>query len=95
MLNVLLIECRVRQILSLGSHDVFISDVLAVHYNSQVLDEKGADMERSGRTVTVPANPKWPIESADTAFSKGNNFDGRETSPAINSISLREGLEWR
>ncbi|MDI9447267.1 MAG: flavin reductase family protein [Pelotomaculaceae bacterium] len=41
------IECRVRQILSLGSHDVFISDVLAVHYNSQVLDEKGRpDMEK-------------------------------------------------
>jgi flavin reductase (DIM6/NTAB) family NADH-FMN oxidoreductase RutF len=34
------IECRVRQILSLGSHDIFISDVLAVHYSVQALDEK-------------------------------------------------------
>jgi flavin reductase (DIM6/NTAB) family NADH-FMN oxidoreductase RutF len=35
------IECKVRQILPLGSHDVFISDVLAVHYSLEVLDEKG------------------------------------------------------
>ena len=35
------IECRVRQTLSLGSHDAFIADVLAIHYNEDVLDEKG------------------------------------------------------
>jgi flavin reductase (DIM6/NTAB) family NADH-FMN oxidoreductase RutF len=35
------IECRVRQVISPGSHDVFIADVLAVHYNKDVLDENG------------------------------------------------------
>ena len=35
------IECRVRQEIPLGSHNVFIADVLAVHYNEDVLDEKG------------------------------------------------------
>lgn len=35
------IECRVRNVLSLGSHDAFIADVLAVHYNEDVLDENG------------------------------------------------------
>ena len=35
------LECRVRQIVSLGTHDVFIADVLAVHYNNEVLDESG------------------------------------------------------
>lgn len=35
------VECRVKQVLSLGSHDVFIADVLAVHYNENVLDEAG------------------------------------------------------
>lgn len=35
------VECRVRQIIPLGSHDVFIADVLAVHFNKDVLDEKG------------------------------------------------------
>lgn len=35
------LECRVRQIIGLGSHDAFIADVLSVHFNDDVLDEKG------------------------------------------------------
>lgn len=35
------LECKVRQVIPLGSHDVFIADVLAVHYNENILDEKG------------------------------------------------------
>lgn len=34
-------ECKVRQVLHLESHDVFVADVLAVHYNEEILDEKG------------------------------------------------------
>lgn len=35
------VECRVRQEILLGSHNVFIADVLAVHYSKDVLDENG------------------------------------------------------
>lgn len=35
------LECKVRQVLNLESHDVFIADVLAIHYNENVLNEKG------------------------------------------------------
>lgn len=35
------LECRVRDVLSLGSHDVFIADVLTVHYNEDVLKDNG------------------------------------------------------
>ena len=35
------IECRVREIIKLGSHDMFIADVLCVHVNKQLLNEKG------------------------------------------------------
>ncbi len=35
------LECRVSQEIPLGSHNVFIADVLVVHYNEDVLDEKG------------------------------------------------------
>ncbi len=35
------IECRVRQVIPLGSHDVFVGDVLAVHFNEDVLKENG------------------------------------------------------
>lgn len=34
------IECKVRQILPLGSHDMFIADVLAVHADTKYMDEK-------------------------------------------------------
>ncbi|AFM41220.1 conserved protein of DIM6/NTAB family [Desulfosporosinus acidiphilus SJ4] len=32
------IECKVKDTIFLGSHDVFISEVLAVHFNEEVLD---------------------------------------------------------
>ena len=35
------IECRVEQILPLGSHDMFIARVLAVHADKRYMDEKG------------------------------------------------------
>ncbi|MBC7251108.1 MAG: flavin reductase family protein [Anaerolineae bacterium] len=35
------IECRVRQVLSLGSHDLFLGEVVAVQVDEAVLDEQG------------------------------------------------------
>ncbi len=35
------IECRVRQVLSLGSHDLFIGEVVAVQVDKGMLDERG------------------------------------------------------
>lgn len=34
------IECRVKQVLELGSHHMFIADVLAVHADNAYMDEK-------------------------------------------------------
>lgn len=34
------IECKVRQVLELGSHHMFIADVTAVHVDDRYLDEK-------------------------------------------------------
>ncbi|MBQ2804084.1 MAG: flavin reductase family protein [Lachnospiraceae bacterium] len=34
------IECRVREIISLGSHDMFLADVLAVHADEKYMDEQ-------------------------------------------------------
>ena len=34
------IECRVRQIMPLGSHDMFLADVVAVHADEKYMDEK-------------------------------------------------------
>lgn len=35
------IECRVKQVIPLGSHDMFIAEVLAVHADEKYKDEKG------------------------------------------------------
>lgn len=36
------LECKVFDVLSLGSHDMFLADVLAVDVDDDLLDEKGA-----------------------------------------------------
>lgn len=42
------IECRVREILQLGSHDMFLADVLAVHADEKYMDEQNKfHLERS------------------------------------------------
>ena len=33
-------ECKVKQVLELGSHDLFLAEILAVHVDSALLDEK-------------------------------------------------------
>ncbi len=35
------IECRVTQVIPLGSHDMFLAEVVAVHAQKQYMDEKG------------------------------------------------------
>lgn len=43
------IECRVRQVLPLGTHDMFIAEVVNVMVDEQYLDENGKfDMVRAG-----------------------------------------------
>jgi flavin reductase (DIM6/NTAB) family NADH-FMN oxidoreductase RutF len=35
------IECRIRKRLELGSHNLFLAEVVAVHVNSQLVDSRG------------------------------------------------------
>jgi len=35
------LECRVKQVISLGSHDLFLGEIVAVHVSQEVLDERG------------------------------------------------------
>ena len=46
------IECRVREVKELGSHDMFLADVLGVSVDEAYMDEKGKfDMNRAGMMV--------------------------------------------
>ena len=43
------IECRVKEKIPLGSHDMFLADILAVHVFQDLLDEKeGLHLEKAG-----------------------------------------------
>ncbi len=43
------IECRVTQVIPLGSHDMFLAEVVAVDVDERYIDEKGAfHMDRAG-----------------------------------------------
>ena len=43
------LECRVKDILPLGSHDMFLADIVAVDVDPKYVDEKGAlHMEKAG-----------------------------------------------
>lgn len=46
------IECRVKQVLELGSHHMFVSEVLGVDVDDRYLDDKGRfDLNRAGMMV--------------------------------------------
>ena len=36
------VECRVKEIVPLGSHDMFVADVLSIDADEKYIDEKGA-----------------------------------------------------
>lgn len=36
------VECKVREIIKMGSHDVFIADVLTINASKEYIDKKGA-----------------------------------------------------
>ena len=43
------LECKVREVTNLGSHDMFLADIVAVDVDPKYVDEKGAlHMEKAG-----------------------------------------------
>lgn len=45
----LVLECRVKEIIPLGTHDMFLSDIVAVDVDESLLDEKGKlHLDRAG-----------------------------------------------
>ena len=46
------IECRIRQVIPLGSHDMFLAEVLAVDVDESLIDDKGKlDLSRARPAV--------------------------------------------
>ncbi|GAB6154296.1 flavin reductase family protein [Desulfosporosinus burensis] len=62
------LECRVRQIVCLGTHDVFIADVLTVHYNNEVLDDHGKPDLDKIKPISFCSNEYRPLSNQIGTF---------------------------
>ncbi len=69
------IACRVRDILPMGSHHVFVGDVVATHVEESILDAEGnIDPERA-RAIAFIGRSYWKVEGlVDRAFVRGRTF---------------------
>ena len=72
------IECRVHQIVDLGSHELFVADIVATWTEERYLDDAGRpDIEKMRPfTLTMPDNRYWAVgpQVAD-AWSVGRSFE--------------------
>lgn len=75
------IECRVVQVQNLGSHDLFLAEVLAVHADEKYLDEKGRfDLSKADPVVYSHGtyyNLKEPLGTFGYSVRKPEKDSGR------------------
>jgi flavin reductase (DIM6/NTAB) family NADH-FMN oxidoreductase RutF len=55
------IECRVNQTLSLGSHDLFIGQIVAVQLSQELLDEQGRVDNGKLKPILFAGNEYWGL----------------------------------
>jgi flavin reductase (DIM6/NTAB) family NADH-FMN oxidoreductase RutF len=54
------IECKIRNIIPLGAHDLFIVEVVSIHIDESVLDEKGRfDASKTELFTYLPLNGQY------------------------------------
>lgn len=66
------IECKVTQVLELGSHDLFIGEVVAVHADDGVLDDDGKFSMAKAKLITYGGGEYWSLNQVlgQAGFSK-------------------------
>ena len=68
-------ECKVREVISLGSHDLFLGEIVALHVKEEVQKEKGRiDITKALPLVFCPgANEYWSLGKCigHYGFTKG------------------------
>lgn len=54
------LECKTSQVISVGVHDLFIAEVLAVHIDDSILDEKGkVDVAKAKLFTYIPLTGQY------------------------------------
>ena len=71
-------ECRVSQVVDLGSHELFVADIVATWTDARFLGERGRPDVTKVRpfTLTMPDNRYWAVgEQLGDAWSIGRTFE--------------------
>jgi flavin reductase (DIM6/NTAB) family NADH-FMN oxidoreductase RutF len=55
------LECKLTQTIPLGSHDLFIGEIVAVHVDEDLLDENGFIDYSKTKAVTYVGNEYWGL----------------------------------
>lgn len=55
------IECKLKDIISLGAHDMFIGEVLAFHADNEILDPKGSIDYTAVSPIVFNQGEYWSI----------------------------------
>lgn len=58
------IECRVKHVISLGSHDMFISEIIAVNVDESLIDEKGKMDMGKADLICYSHGEYWSLEKS-------------------------------
>jgi len=72
------LECRVSQVVDLGSHELFVAEIVASWAEQRYLDEDGKPDITKMRpfTLTMPDNRYWAVgEQVGGAWSIGRTFE--------------------
>jgi flavin reductase (DIM6/NTAB) family NADH-FMN oxidoreductase RutF len=72
------LECRVTQVVDLGSHELFVAEVLATWTEERFLDDRGRPDITKVRpfTLTMPDNRYWAVgEQVGAAWGIGRTFE--------------------
>jgi flavin reductase (DIM6/NTAB) family NADH-FMN oxidoreductase RutF len=72
------LECRLAQVVDLGSHELFVADIVATWTEDRFLDERGKpDITRVRPfTLTMPDNRYWAVGAQiGDAWSIGRTFE--------------------
>jgi flavin reductase (DIM6/NTAB) family NADH-FMN oxidoreductase RutF len=73
----LCLECRIFQVVDLGSHELFIAEIVATWTEERFLDDAGKPDVTKVRpfTLTMPDNRYWAVgEKAGDAWSVGRTY---------------------
>ena len=71
------LECQVQHQLSLGVHDLFIAEIVAVHYDEELLDAHGRVKTSELRPLTYMEGEYWSLGERLGAYGRAHEAAAR------------------